>query len=80
MKIEYTNPAGDVYRLVEVLQVEEVDGHPTVTASRVSDLQTGGRTDMQFRYIAYDNGIPEQVFTERSLRNPPRDWLRRPAK
>lgn len=79
MKIEYTNPAGDLYRRVEVSAVAEFDGHPTVTTSRVSDLLTGGRTDMQFRYIKYDLGFPESVFTERSLRTPPRDWLKRPA-
>lgn len=79
MKIEYTNPAGDVYRRVEVFEVAEVDGHPTVTTSRVSDLLTGGKTDMQFRFIRYDIGVPESVFTERSLRTPPRDWLKRPA-
>lgn len=79
MKIEYTNPAGDLYRRVEVLKVEEIDGHPTVMASRVSDLLTGGKTDMQFRFIQYDVGLPEQVFTERSLRSPPRDWLKRPT-
>jgi outer membrane lipoprotein-sorting protein len=78
MKIEYTNPAGNVYRHVEVFEVENVDGHPTVTTSRVSDLLTGGRTDMQFRYIQYDVGLPDSVFTERSLRNPPREWLQRP--
>ncbi|MEJ2172991.1 MAG: outer membrane lipoprotein-sorting protein [Woeseiaceae bacterium] len=78
MKIEYTNPAGNVYRRVEVFEVENVDGHPTVTTSRVSDLLTGGRTDMQFRYIQYDVGLPDSVFTERSLRNPPREWLQRP--
>ncbi len=75
MKIEYTNPAGDVYRRVEVFEVETIDGHPTVVTSRVSDLQTGGKTDMQFRRIAYDIGIPADVFSERSLRNPPREWL-----
>jgi len=75
MKIDYTNAAGVVYRRVEVLSVETFDGHPTVTTSRVSDLLSGGKTDMQFRYIAYDVGIPEDVFTERSLRNPPREWL-----
>jgi len=80
MKIEYTNPAGDLYRRVEVLKVEDFDGHPTVTISQVSDLLTGGKTDMQFRYIKYDAGLPESVFTERSLRNPPRDWLKRPEK
>lgn len=80
MKIEYTNSAGKLYRRVEVLQVEEIDGYPTVTESRVSDLLSGGKTDMQFRYIKYDVGLPESVFTERSLRNPPRDWLERPAR
>lgn len=79
MKIEYTNAAGAVYRRVEVLKVESFGGHPTVTASRVSDLLTGGKTDMQFRYIKYDVGLPESVFTERSLRNPPREWLERPS-
>lgn len=80
MKIEYTNSAGKLYRRVEVLKVEDIDGYPTVTTSRVSDLLTGGKTDMQFRYIKYDVGLPESVFTERSLRNPPRDWLKRPAR
>lgn len=79
MKIEYTNSASNVYRRVEVFEVEEFDGHPTVTTSRVSDLLTGGRTDMQFRYIKYDIGLPESLFTERSLRNPPQDWLKRPG-
>lgn len=79
MKIEYTNAAGKLYRRVEVLEVENVDGYPTVTTSRVSDLLTGGKTDMQFRHIRYDVGLPESVFTERSLRNPPREWLERPT-
>jgi outer membrane lipoprotein-sorting protein len=79
MKIEYTNLAGDIYRRVEVFEVAEFDGHPTVTTSRVSDLLTGGKTDMQFRHIKYDVGLPDSVFTERSLRTPPRDWLKRPA-
>ncbi len=79
MKIEYTNAAGQLYRSVEVFDVEEIDGHPTVTMSRVSDHLTGGRTDMQFRFIRYDVGLPDDVFTERSLRTPPRDWLARPT-
>jgi len=76
-KIEYADGAGRVYRRVEVLETEDIGGHPTVTRSRVSDLDAGGQTDMQFRYIAYDLGIPEDVFTERSLRRPPNEWLKR---
>ncbi len=80
MKIEYTSPAGKVYRRVEVGEVRDIQGHPTVTKTRVSNLDSGGHTDMQFRYIAYDLGMPADVFTERSLRNPPRQWLQRPGK
>ena len=79
MKIEYTNAAGDVYRRVEVFEVERIGGNPTVVTSRVSDLLGGGQTDMQFRHIRYDVGLPEDVFTERSLRTPPRSWLERPS-
>jgi len=79
MKIDYTNAAGNLYRRVEVFTIEEFGGHPTVTSSRVSDILTGGKTDMQFRYIKYDVDLPDSVFTERSLRTPPRDWLKRPA-
>ncbi|MGD8324046.1 MAG: outer membrane lipoprotein-sorting protein [Gammaproteobacteria bacterium] len=77
MKIEYRDAAGALYRRVEVLRVEEIEGYPTVTLSRVSDLAGGGQTDMQFRNIDYDLGFDESVFTERSLRNPPRQWLGR---
>jgi hypothetical protein len=77
MKIEYTNAAADVYRRVEVLEVQEIDGHPTVVTSRVSDLLSGGQTDMQFRHVRYDLGLHAEVFTERSLRTPPREALQR---
>ncbi|MDJ0652491.1 MAG: outer membrane lipoprotein-sorting protein [Simkaniaceae bacterium] len=77
MKIEYLNDAGKLYRSVEVLKVEDIDGHATVTRSRVSDHIGGGQTDMQFRFISYDLGLSDDVFTERSLRSPPRNWLER---
>ncbi len=80
MKIEYTNSSGNVYRRVEVLETEEVQGYPTVTRSRVQDLASGGETTIEFRFVAYDIGMPDAVFTERSLRNPPQRWLKRPGK
>jgi len=79
MKIEYENARGEVYRRVEVLEVNEVQGHPTVAMSRVSNLESGGHTDMQFRFVSYDLGMSQDVFTERSLRNPPKQWLQRPG-
>ncbi len=77
MRIEYSDGAGRVYRRVEVGKVETIEGNPTVTESRVEDDSLGGYTLMQFRYIDYDIGLPDDIFSERSLRRPPREWLGR---
>ncbi|MEX2523595.1 MAG: outer membrane lipoprotein-sorting protein [Gammaproteobacteria bacterium] len=77
MKIEYTDDKEETYRRVEVLKVEDIQGYPTVIHNRTSDLRGGGNTEMQFRFISYDLGIPEDVFSQRSLRNSPREWLQR---
>ena len=77
MKTEYFDARDRVYRVMEVLDVTDVDGHPTVTRSQISDPVNGGRTLMEFRYIEYDVGLPADIFSERYLRTPPVDWLRR---
>jgi len=73
--IKYKNDNGQIYRTVEVQKVETIQGHPTVVESKVSDINSGGYTLMQFRNIRYDLGLSEDVFSERSLRNPPSKWL-----
>jgi hypothetical protein len=77
MKSEYEKADGQVYRRMEVLEVEDIDGYPTGTVMRMDDLDEGGHTIVEFRFANYDLGIPESVFTERSLRTPPRQWLQR---
>lgn len=75
MKMEYVDDTGATYRRIETLQVETISGHPTATTMRVSDLRSGGYTLSEMRNITYDLGLPESVFTERTLRNPPRRWF-----
>ncbi len=77
MRSEYERADGSVYRRMEVQEVELIDGYPTGTRMRMSDLESGGYTLAEFRFASYDLGMPETVFTERSLRNPPRQWLQR---
>jgi hypothetical protein len=77
MKTEYYDQRDRVYRVMEVLGVEEIGGHPTVTRSRISDPVAGGHTLMEFRYVEYDIGLPADIFSERYLRTPPVEWLRR---
>jgi hypothetical protein len=47
-----------------------------VLRSKVSDLTNGGYTLMEFRGTEYNIGLPEDVFSERSLRTPPVQWLK----
>ncbi len=75
MTIEYTDDSGEPYRRVEVLDIETVGGYPTVVRSRISDLRTGGSTVADFANVEYDLGVPEDIFNERSLRNPPAQWV-----
>ena len=76
MKVEYTNEQGKVYRRMETLKVEIIQGHPTAMAGRISDLVRGSKTEMKLRGVRYDLGLPADIFGERSLRNPPTKWLR----
>jgi hypothetical protein len=74
-KIEYFNAKGEMTRLVETLEVEDVQGIATVTQSKVTNLIDGSHTLMEFRKMIYNIGLPDDLFTERALRNPPTKWL-----
>jgi hypothetical protein len=77
LKIEYRDDQGKLYRRVEAARIRTIKGHPTATQMRFTDLRSGGYTLAEMKGIEYDIGIPESVFSERSLRNPPGKWLGR---
>lgn len=77
MKAEYYDKNGELYRRVEALEVQEIQGHPTVTKAKVQDIKSGGSTVSSFDKVNYDLGIEENIFTERYLRRAPRKWLDR---
>jgi outer membrane lipoprotein-sorting protein len=74
-RMEYFDASGAVYRRLEALEVAVISGHPTVVVMRAEDLRSGGSTIAAFRNVEYDLGIPESVFTERTLRNPAPQWF-----
>lgn len=74
--INFFKSDGTNYRRVESVQIETVQGFPTVLRSKVSDLTNGGYTLMEFRGTEYNIDLPEDVFSERSLRTPPMQWLK----
>ena len=64
------------YRRVEAVTIETIQGNPTVVRSKVTDLTSGGYTLMEFRGIEYDIGLPDSIFSERSLRVPPQNYIK----
>lgn len=76
VKIEYQDTSGTPTRTYEALGVDMIDGHPTVTASRMSDHKLGGFTSMTYENVRYGTGLTDDIFSERYLRNPPRKLLR----
>jgi len=76
IKAEYYDKNGELYRIYAALKVETVEGLPTVIKASMEDLQVGGKTTMSYSAVAYNIDIPESIFSERYLRNPPRQYLR----
>ncbi|MCA8941186.1 MAG: outer membrane lipoprotein-sorting protein [Planctomycetes bacterium] len=76
VKVEYRDEKGETYRTYEALAVESVQGYPTVTKAKMSDLRTKGSTTVEYSDVAYDIGLPEDIFTERYLRREPRKYMR----
>lgn len=76
VRTEYFDASGERYRLYEALDVKTIDGYATVVRSRMSDLRSGGNTLLEYDSVAYNLGLPEEVFTERYLRSPPSQYLR----
>lgn len=76
VKTEYYDDAGEVYRTYSANAVEVIDGYPTVVQSSMADMATGGETKMSYSDVKYDLDLPDDIFTERYLRTPPRRLLR----
>jgi hypothetical protein len=72
-KAEYYDNNNEVYRVVEAVQIETIQGYPTVTVAEARDLKSGSTTRNEFSSVEYDLGLNERIFTERFLRRPPRE-------
>jgi hypothetical protein len=76
VKVEYYDRAGKPYRVYEALAVKSIAGYPTVVKSRVRDTRRNSATELVFSNVEYDLNLPADIFSERYLRNPPRDYLK----
>jgi len=71
----YFDQNNQAIRKMTVLQAQVIDGIPTVMKSRIANLSNNSYTEMQFRNVKYNIGLPDNIFSERSMRTPPKAWL-----
>ena len=75
MKEEYYDVRGELDRTFTSDEVMDVEGHPTVTKRTMKNLKSGHRTEAAFEGVKYDVGIKDDFFSERYLRNPPKELI-----
>jgi outer membrane lipoprotein-sorting protein len=66
---------GKVYREAKVLSVKDIQGFKTVVKNSMKDHNRNSETTIEYSTIEYNSGLPDDVFTERYLRQPPREYL-----
>ncbi|HPF77725.1 MAG TPA: outer membrane lipoprotein-sorting protein [Alphaproteobacteria bacterium] len=77
VKIEFFDKRGEKYREASAEKVDTIQGYPTVTQGRMKDLRSGSETVLTYSNVQYDIGLPDDIFTERYLRQPPMDYIKK---
>ena len=76
IRTDYFDKTGRNYRRYQALKVDFIQGYPTVTKARMTDLRTKGYTDLEYTEVKYDIGLPQSIFHERYLRKAPLKYLK----
>ena len=76
VQVEYYDAQDSKFRVATALKVDTIQGHATVTKASMENLKTGSKTVMEYSDVEYDIGLPDDIFSERYLRKPPKRFLR----
>lgn len=71
----YVDERGNDLKVFEVGAIETVDGYPTATKRTMTTPRKDNTTVIEFTDIDYDLGIEENIFSERYLKSPPREYI-----
>jgi hypothetical protein len=75
----YYDKTGQKYREYRVLKMDKVGDFWTVLQAEMRDLRQQGketaRTTVEYSDVKYGIDLPDDIFTERYMRQPPRDLL-----
>ncbi|MBI5420197.1 MAG: outer membrane lipoprotein-sorting protein [Deltaproteobacteria bacterium] len=75
-KEEYYDKRGSLSRVFTADEVKPIQGFPTTVKRMMKNVQTGHWTEATFGEVKYDLGLADSLFSERSLKNPPKAFAR----
>ena len=76
MKESYYDDAGTEVRRFTTTEFKKFGNFWIGMAGVMENLELNHKTTVQFSDVALDVGIPDSVFTERSLKSAPKRWVR----
>ncbi len=76
VQTKYYDENDKEYRVYTAKKVENIQDLPTVVQAEMKDLRSGTTTVNEYSNVKYNVELPEDIFTERYLRNAPRKYLR----
>ena len=75
LKEEYFDKKNELVKEFHADKIEDIDGITTITVRTMTDVKKGGHTTVAFNKITYNVGVKEDIFTERYLKTPPREYI-----
>ena len=66
-KIEYYDKGNNLYKLMTRDRIEKIDGYWFARESEMHDLKSGRKTRMILQKVQFDQGLSDDLFTERYL-------------
>jgi outer membrane lipoprotein-sorting protein len=75
LKEEYYDEDGELIRVFTADKIEEIDGIMTITQRSMEDVDKDQKTTVIFDKINYNIGVTDDIFTERFLKTPPRQFI-----
>ncbi len=76
LRESYFDESGNEVKRFTMTKWGKVDGFWVGLAGKMENLATPHYTTVEFTDVKLNVGIPDSVFTERSLRNPPKRWVK----
>jgi len=75
-KEEYYDKRGALFKVFTADEVKSIQGFPTTVKRTMKNVQTGHWTETAYGEVKYNLSLVDSLFTERSLKNPPRELAR----